>query len=206
MFRQFARLPLHKCLHSRAGAASSPTFSRYSRSAYAFGASVTVAAYLAWSLSSNSRHISLDSEAIPAPKKRPAATKPAPSPSPSDEPTPSTPSPSKSDASEHPTAPAGSGDFDTASPVAEGEREQGESSAGAFNPETGEINWDCPCLGGMAHGPCGQQFRAAFSCFVFSENEPKGIDCVEKFKAMQDCFREHPDIYGEEIMDDDDEE
>ena len=24
---------------------------------------------------------------------------------------------------------------------------------GAFNPETGEINWDCPCLGGMAHGP-----------------------------------------------------
>ena len=23
----------------------------------------------------------------------------------------------------------------------------------AFNPETGEINWDCPCLGGMAHGP-----------------------------------------------------
>jgi len=26
-------------------------------------------------------------------------------------------------------------------------------SQGAFNPETGEINWDCPCLGGMAHGP-----------------------------------------------------
>lgn len=24
---------------------------------------------------------------------------------------------------------------------------------GAFNEETGEINWDCPCLGGMAHGP-----------------------------------------------------
>lgn len=62
---------------------------------------------------------------------------------------------------------------------------------------TGEINWDCPCLGGMAHGPCGMQFREAFSCFVYSEQEPKGIDCVEKFKAMQDCFREHPDVYGE---------
>jgi intermembrane space import and assembly protein 40 len=41
------------------------------------------------------------------------------------------------------------------------------------------------------------QFREAFSCFVFSEQEPKGIDCVEKFKAMQDCFREHPDVYAE---------
>ncbi|KAI0268572.1 hypothetical protein BGY98DRAFT_1018131 [Russula aff. rugulosa BPL654] len=49
----------------------------------------------------------------------------------------------------------------------------------------------------MAHGPCGMQFREAFSCFVFSEQEPKGIDCVEKFKAMQDCFRENPDVYGE---------
>ena len=25
-----------------------------------------------------------------------------------------------------------------------------------------EINWDCPCLGGMAHGPCGEEFKAAF--------------------------------------------
>jgi len=31
----------------------------------------------------------------------------------------------------------------------------------------GEINWDCPCLGGMANGPCGQEFRAAFSCFHY---------------------------------------
>jgi intermembrane space import and assembly protein 40 len=77
--------------------------------------------------------------------------------------------------------------------------EDDESSGGAFNPVTGEINWDCPCLGGMAHGPCGPQFREAFSCFVFSEKEPKGIDCVEKFKGMQDCFKEHPDIYGEGV-------
>ncbi|CAE7202126.1 unnamed protein product [Rhizoctonia solani] len=77
------------------------------------------------------------------------------------------------------------------------------ASQGAFNPETGEINWDCPCLGGMAHGPCGPQFREAFSCFVHSNEEPKGVDCVEKFKAMQDCFREHPDVYGEELEDDD---
>lgn len=49
----------------------------------------------------------------------------------------------------------------------------------------------------MADGPCGEQFKAAFSCFVYSEAEPKGMDCVEKFKGMQDCFRQHPDIYGE---------
>ncbi len=54
----------------------------------------------------------------------------------------------------------------------------------AFNPETGEINWDCPCLGGMAHGPCGEEFRAAFSCFVYSNEEPKGIECIDKFKCV----------------------
>jgi intermembrane space import and assembly protein 40 len=64
---------------------------------------------------------------------------------------------------------------------AEGELEE-KSQAGAFNPETGEINWDCPCLGGMADGPCGENFKAAFSCFVFSQEEPKGMDCIDKFK------------------------
>jgi intermembrane space import and assembly protein 40 len=53
---------------------------------------------------------------------------------------------------------------------------------GAFDPVTGEINWDCPCLGGMAHGPCGEEFKAAFSCFVHSTEEPKGVECIEKFK------------------------
>ena len=82
----------------------------------------------------------------------------------------------------------------------QGEEEEEESpEGGAFNPITGEINWDCPCLGGMAHGPCGENFRTAFSCFVFSKEEPKGMDCIEHFKAMQGCFREHPEIYGAEL-------
>lgn len=62
------------------------------------------------------------------------------------------------------------------------EEEAGQQ--GAFNPETGEINFDCPCLGGMAHGPCGEEFKAAFSCFVYSEQEPKGIECVDKFQYV----------------------
>ncbi|PGG97700.1 hypothetical protein AJ79_09108 [Helicocarpus griseus UAMH5409] len=79
-----------------------------------------------------------------------------------------------------------------------GELEEEADSEGAFNPETGEINWDCPCLGGMAHGPCGEEFRAAFSCFVYSTEEPKGMDCIEKFEGMQTCFRQHPEIYPTE--------
>jgi len=59
--------------------------------------------------------------------------------------------------------------------------------------------------GGMAHGPCGDEFRAAFSCFVFSKEEPKGVDCIEKFKGMQDCFQKFPEIYGEPPSDDEDE-
>ncbi|GAA5929745.1 Mia40p [Sporobolomyces koalae] len=84
--------------------------------------------------------------------------------------------------------------------------EEDHSQAAAFNPETGEINWDCPCLGGMADGPCGEDFKAAFSCFVYSEAEPKGVDCVEKFRKMQECFRKHPDIYGNDTDDLDDED
>lgn len=62
--------------------------------------------------------------------------------------------------------------------------EQEAQQQGAFDPETGEINWDCPCLGGMAHGPCGEEFKAAFSCFVYSKEEPKGMDCIDKFQYV----------------------
>lgn len=78
-----------------------------------------------------------------------------------------------------------------------------QTQAAAFNPETGEINWDCPCLGGMADGPCGEEFKAAFSCFVYSESEPKGIDCIKKFEDMRGCFRRYPEHYKEELYEDD---
>ncbi|GAP86983.1 hypothetical protein SAMD00023353_2401400 [Rosellinia necatrix] len=105
-----------------------------------------------------------------------------------------------------PEAPANEVEADGQAAPAEGSPEaleQEASQQGAFNPETGEINWDCPCLGGMAHGPCGEEFKAAFSCFVYSKEEPKGMDCIDKFQHMQDCFRLHPEIYGEELADDD---
>lgn len=73
---------------------------------------------------------------------------------------------------------------------------------GAYDPETGEINWDCPCLGGMAHGPCGEEFKEAFSCFVYSETDPKGIDCIKKFENMRSCFKRHPEHYKDELYED----
>lgn len=45
---------------------------------------------------------------------------------------------------------------------------------------TGDINWNCPCLGGMATGPCGIEFRNAFSCFHYSKEEPKGMILASK--------------------------
>lgn len=60
----------------------------------------------------------------------------------------------------------------------------------------GEINWNCPCLGGMATGPCGLEFREAFSCFHYSDAEPKGSDCYDAFKTMQSCMIQYPSLYG----------
>ncbi|KAI9819356.1 MAG: Oxidoreductase [Thelocarpon impressellum] len=96
-------------------------------------------------------------------------------------------------------------DADDRGPQSPQALEEEADSQGAFNPETGEINWDCPCLGGMAHGPCGEEFRSAFSCFVYSTEEPKGMDCIDRFKYadMQAHQTRHPDIYGEELDNED---
>ncbi|XP_068152362.1 mitochondrial intermembrane space import and assembly protein 40 [Drosophila tropicalis] len=70
----------------------------------------------------------------------------------------------------------------------------------------GDINWSCPCLGGMPTGPCGVDFREAFSCFHYSEADPKGSDCYEAFRKMQDCFQQYPTIYNKTAGDDDDDD
>ena len=80
------------------------------------------------------------------------------------------------------------------------EEDDEEELEGLINAN-GEINWDCPCLQGMAYGPCGEQFKSAFSCFHYSEADPKGSDCIPQFRDMQECFVKYPEIYGK---DDDD--
>lgn len=62
----------------------------------------------------------------------------------------------------------------------------------------GDINWNCPCLGGMASGPCGSQFKEAFSCFHYSKEEIKGSECIEQFRNMQECMQRYPELYPQE--------
>ena len=62
----------------------------------------------------------------------------------------------------------------------------------------GEVNWNCPCLGGMASGPCGSQFKEAFSCFHYSKEEVKGSECIENFRSMQECMQRYPELYPQE--------
>lgn len=40
-------------------------------------------------------------------------------------------------------------------------------------------------IGGLPNGPCGEEFKASFSCFHYSDKEPKGSECIEHFVAMQ---------------------
>ena len=55
----------------------------------------------------------------------------------------------------------------------------------------------------MATGPCGVEFRDAFSCFHYSDAEPKGSDCYDAFKTMQDCMSQYPAVYNQNNSDDD---
>lgn len=50
----------------------------------------------------------------------------------------------------------------------------------------------------MASGPCGEQFKEAFSCFHYSKEEVKGADCVENFRSMQECMQKYPELYPQE--------
>lgn len=70
-----------------------------------------------------------------------------------------------------------------------------EPPSGVILPD-GSINWNCPCLGGMATGPCGLEFREAFSCFHYSKAEPKGSDCIDSFSEMQKCMKKYPTVYS----------
>lgn len=50
----------------------------------------------------------------------------------------------------------------------------------------------------MASGPCGTEFKDAFSCFHYSKEEVKGSECLEQFRAMQECIQRYPELYPQE--------
>lgn len=50
----------------------------------------------------------------------------------------------------------------------------------------------------MASGPCGSQFKEAFSCFHYSKEEVKGSECIDQFRNMQECMQRFPELYPQE--------
>lgn len=58
----------------------------------------------------------------------------------------------------------------------------------------------------MASGPCGEQFKSAFSCFHYSTEDVKGSDCVDQFRAMQECMQKYPDLYPQDEEEEEEEE
>lgn len=48
----------------------------------------------------------------------------------------------------------------------------------------------------MATGPCGVEFREAFTCFHYSNADPKGSDCLDPFRQMSDCMAQYPNVYS----------
>ena len=67
----------------------------------------------------------------------------------------------------------------------------------AVDPITQEIDWDCPCISGMTKPPCGELFKKAFKCFIYSKEDQKGVDCLGAFQDMQTCFGKYPDLYSD---------
>ncbi|MCL4140794.1 UNVERIFIED_CONTAM: hypothetical protein GTU68_025231 [Idotea baltica] len=86
-------------------------------------------------------------------------------------------------------------DHNTPSKVPFPEEDEEDKPVGLVLP-SGEINWGCPCLGGMATGPCGVEFREAFTCFHYSKAETKGSDCLDPFRSMSECMARYPGVYG----------
>lgn len=62
----------------------------------------------------------------------------------------------------------------------------------------------CPCLGDLKEGPCGPTFVHAFTCFMRSDHEDKGMDCLDQFKDFQVCLQKNPEHLAK-IMEGDEE-
>lgn len=70
-----------------------------------------------------------------------------------------------------------------------------EQKRGIILPN-GDLNWSCPCLGGLPYGPCGYQFREFFECIHKIQDQNNiGQECFPKFETMKDCFSKFPKLY-----------
>jgi intermembrane space import and assembly protein 40 len=63
---------------------------------------------------------------------------------------------------------------------------------------------ECPCVAELRDGPCGEAFTEAFVCFIKSQAEEKGSDCVSPFIALQKCVQANKDAFAKYDLDDND--
>ncbi|KAL8152920.1 hypothetical protein V2J09_010680 [Rumex salicifolius] len=62
---------------------------------------------------------------------------------------------------------------------------------------------ECPCIAHLRTGPCGNDFSEAFLCFLKSNAEEKGSDCVQPFVMLQNCIKAHPDAFSKDVLEGD---
>ncbi|XP_050064813.1 mitochondrial intermembrane space import and assembly protein 40-B-like [Aphis gossypii] len=58
----------------------------------------------------------------------------------------------------------------------------------------GSINWKYPSL--QITGPCKMLFKEAFTCYHYSQEESKGMECREKATATKTCMKQYPKVYS----------
>lgn len=80
-------------------------------------------------------------------------------------------------------------------------REKDMSTESSVLPD-GTPNFECPCLGNMPHGPCGQLFRKSFSCWAKYKDAPEDdprfyYECQPKFVEWGKCAEQYKKVYND---------
>ncbi|XP_048771108.1 mitochondrial intermembrane space import and assembly protein 40-like [Ostrea edulis] len=78
-----------------------------------------------------------------------------------------------------------------------------------FVQPNGELNFGCPCVGGLHAGPCGYEMREFLSCNFYNSkdnNDPRGQNCDDKLETMMTCIQKHADYYKEKMSGDPEDE
>lgn len=82
------------------------------------------------------------------------------------------------------------------------------SPAGFVQPN-GELNFGCPCVGGLHAGPCGYEMREFISCNFYNskdQEDPRGQNCEDKMFTMMQCIDKHEEYYKHKMSSDPEEE
>lgn len=92
--------------------------------------------------------------------------------------------------------------------IAMDEEEVHDGPVGFVQPN-GELNFGCPCVGGLHAGPCGYEMREFISCNFYNsqdKEDPRGHECDDKMYAMMQCIDKHEEYYKHKMSSDPEDE